>query len=115
MGYAICLINSPNNCLSDTGNVNTARAPNIPWYDWIGIVSGGITIISTVATTPKVYKVVKKFFYKGTHTYAEPDDGYCMGNFSLNDQITENNCGDRSGIYWYFHVTGKIQDTLTSG
>ena len=38
-----------------------------------------------------------------------------MGNFSLNDQITENNCGDRSGIYWYFHVTGKIQDTLTSG
>ena len=116
VGYAICLVHSPNNCLSDTGNPNAALAAHVPWYDWIGAVGGGITIITTVYSgTKKVYKVVKKFFYKGKHTYAEPDDGYCMGNFSKGGQITENNCGDHHGIYWYFHVSGKIQDTYTSG
>lgn len=117
VGYAICLYHSPNNCLTDTGNPDIATTIHPNWFDIIGTVGGGITIIKEVIVpgTKKIYKAVKRFFYKGGHTYATPDDGYCMSNFSNGGQVAENSCGDHNGISWYFHVTGKISNTSSSG
>jgi hypothetical protein len=116
IGYAICLYNSQNNCISDTAN-DATDTPSIGVI--LSTVGDGITIYTVLKKTGQVgaaiYKYVKKYFYKGKHIYTGKGDGFCMGDFGYDQDVVLASCSESHGIYWEITSKSAFWNTYAKG
>jgi hypothetical protein len=99
--------------------VDTSTQPDIPGAieTVLENVAGGVLTTAVVYAGTKLFKIVKKYIWKGTGThqklYQNAGDGRCLADFTKGQITYLANCSDKTGIYWSYSGEGKLWNNHT--
>lgn len=121
VGYAICLYNSQDNCLSDTSAPIAKKGSTevVIIATTVGTLARDIIVWAVKKFGPKVWKWVKKYFINvGKHQLVQggPGTGDCAGAWGNNTDVLLGNCMSRHGIYWQLQTPlDRFWNTYSKG